>query len=138
MPSTATGAIDIMQIQNHNTQTFIAIDGTTFDVEGACRAYEARLHPHLVFCLEQKYTAEQLRHVACYQLGYTTSWTTTEYEAPGFMREGGDYTAHHSTDTMLELVHGELSDVVTYALGTQWANQRGKLIRRVKIVELPT
>ena len=125
-----------MKTQVHTRYSYLAIDSTTFDSEKECAAYEARLPEHLKWCLQQKYSAEQLREVATFELGYTSEWTTEEYESPAFLKAGGYYTEYHSSDTILEIVTGELSDVVTYAFKTRWSKHYNKFIRKIKITDL--
>lgn len=125
-----------MKVLKHVSHTYEAVDGTVFDSEIKCKNYENSLPKDLVFCLEQKYTHAQLVEQGYYELGYTSEWTTAEYEAPAFLREGGEYVSYHSSDTILKVVFGDLTDVVAYAVRTDWANYPGKFIRKIEVTNL--
>lgn len=114
--------------------TYEALDGTIFDTKIDCSNYEHSLPRHLRFCLINKITQEQLIEDNYFVVGYTTQSAHTEYKAPAFLREGGEYKVYTDHDHTIDYFKGVYSDVISIACENEnWWCQTGKYIKKIKM-----
>ena len=125
-----------MRAQVETTIRWEACDGHIFSDEKSCRAYEETLPRPERYSFETgAVLSDSSATIGNYECGYVYTWETTEYEAPAFLRQGGDYTTEHSTDNVLLKLHGTLGAVIRKAVQNEtfWRNRKaGGFIRMVK------
>lgn len=115
--------------------TYKSIDGELFENENDCKSYEAKLPRHLKYCLKHKISSEKLLENGVFEIGYTTESSSTEYVPGGFLREGGDVTTWHRSDTVMWVVQGTMTELIFSACNKiKWWREPEKFIRKSKIL----
>ena len=129
-----------MEVISNITHSYKAIDGEIFATKAQCIAYEEKLPRHLRFCLERKYTSEELKSETIHYFEVIKIFRTsrTEYESPAFLREGGEYTVYEDHERIVDRYKATLNALIWEIVKDDdfWSHRSSHHIRTVHFKEL--
>ncbi len=100
----------------HQTIThWQAVDGKLFETREACLEHEANMSPAQRYVYRHNISQAQSKEEGLWEYGYHHRSTYTAYEAPGFLREGGEYEYEEETFVSLGFAQGRLENVLLLA-----------------------
>ena len=114
--------------------TWLTVDGKVFDNKAEALAHERSLPRVTRYILENDLSEEVLAKKGLWQFGYAERTYKTHYEAPAFLRAGGEITTYEAHDRVLFHYSGTLQAALEYAVDQPWWNKDEKYFTKIEAV----